>query len=215
MGGTCSWCFGEALVVSARTLPIRLAPTAGEALDSYLEMLASRSHTAWSDMLDAAGLAHSATRSGAGIHSWLVRLTAAQRDALSQATGVSVSRLESMTLAGLCAVLAGAPSSSTPLAPALRSPARSRYCPHCLRDSGGSWQLWWRLIWAFGCPRHHCLLADYCPACGRWERVGLTPRSRVPAPGYCSATLTSDGHSLSVCGADLTTSHVPRFTRGH
>ncbi|MCA2311678.1 TniQ family protein [Mycobacterium intracellulare subsp. chimaera] len=201
--------------MSARTLPIRLAPTAGEALDSYLEMLASRSHTAWSDMLDAAGLAHSATRSGAGIHSWLVRLTAAQRDALSQATGVSVSRLESMTLAGLCAVLAGAPSSSTPLAPALRSPARSRYCPHCLRDSGGSWQLWWRLIWAFGCPRHHCLLADYCPACGRWERVGLTPTSRVPAPGYCSATLTSDGHSLSVCGADLTTSHVPRFTRGH
>ncbi|WP_172827677.1 TniQ family protein [Mycobacterium colombiense] len=139
--------------MSARTLPIRLAPIAGEALDSYLEMLASRSHTAWSDMLDAVGLAHSATRSGAGIHSWLVRLTTAQLDALSQATGVSVSRLESMTLAGLCAVLAGAPGSSAPLVPAFRSPARSRYCPHCLRDSGGSWQLWWRLIWAFGCPR--------------------------------------------------------------
>lgn len=166
-------------------------------------------------MLDAVGLAHSATRSGAGIHSWLVRLTAAQLDTLSQATGVSVSRLEAMTLAGLCAVLAGAPSSSAPLVPVFRSPARSRYCPLCLRDSGGRWQLWWRLIWAFGCPRHHCLLEDYCPACGRWPRVGLTPTGRVPAPGYCSATLTSGGHSLSVCGADLTTSHVQRFTRGH
>ena len=44
-------------VVTVRTLPIRLLPGAGEALDSYLELLAQRSGAAWADMLDAVGLA--------------------------------------------------------------------------------------------------------------------------------------------------------------
>ena len=39
-----------------RTLPLRLDPIPGEALDSWLAALAHRSHTAWADMLTAAGL---------------------------------------------------------------------------------------------------------------------------------------------------------------
>lgn len=39
-----------------RTLPLQLDPIPGEALDSWLAALAHRSHTAWADMLTAAGL---------------------------------------------------------------------------------------------------------------------------------------------------------------
>ena len=39
-----------------RTLPIRVSPRTGEALDSYLEALAERSGTPWGDFLDAVGV---------------------------------------------------------------------------------------------------------------------------------------------------------------
>ncbi|MFE1907623.1 TniQ family protein [Streptomyces gardneri] len=39
--------------------------------------------------------------------------------------------------------------------------------PHCLAETGGRWQLAWRLGWSFACTRHHILLADRCPACLR------------------------------------------------
>jgi hypothetical protein len=48
-----------------RTLPLQLDPIPGEALDSWLAALAHRSHTAWADMLTAAGLGTAAQRSSA------------------------------------------------------------------------------------------------------------------------------------------------------
>ena len=36
-----------------RTLPIRVAPIDGEALDSWLEAIAARTHTAFGDVLSA------------------------------------------------------------------------------------------------------------------------------------------------------------------
>ena len=46
---------GRLIVV--RTLPIRVAPILGEALDSWLEAIAHRTHTAFGDVLSAVGLA--------------------------------------------------------------------------------------------------------------------------------------------------------------
>jgi hypothetical protein len=41
---------------AVRTLPIRLRPVAGEALDSWLEGLAHRTHSAFGDVLSAVGV---------------------------------------------------------------------------------------------------------------------------------------------------------------
>ena len=43
-------------MTAIRTLPLHLDPIRGEALDSWLTALAHRSHTAWADMLNDAGL---------------------------------------------------------------------------------------------------------------------------------------------------------------
>ncbi len=43
-------------MTAVRTLPIRLPPVAGEALDSWLEALAHRNATAFGDLLSAVGL---------------------------------------------------------------------------------------------------------------------------------------------------------------
>ncbi|KBZ61230.1 hypothetical protein K875_04181 [Mycobacterium [tuberculosis] TKK-01-0051] len=196
-----------------RTLPIRLTPAVGEALDSYLEALAYRSHTAWGDVVGAVGLGESTMRSG--IYGWLMRLTRSQSSALSRATGIDATRLDSMTVAGLTS---GASATSGPCAPApiLRAPARSRYCPQCLADSGGRWLLWWRLRWAIACPTHQCLLADCCPACGCWQRVGAPSSDTRAAPGFCPRrAVTSHAGKQSWCGGDLSDSAVPHFAADH
>jgi hypothetical protein len=78
--------------------------------------------------------------------------------------------------------------------------AGSRFCPQCLRETQGRWQLRWRLGGAFVCTRHFCLLADVCPTC---EQV---PRARDPLilsvpPGHCR------------CGTDLSATHVHRLSQ--
>jgi hypothetical protein len=57
---------------AVRTLPIRLTPIAGEALDSWLEGLAHRTHTAFGELLSAVGLD---PYRGKGSSSWIVQLT--------------------------------------------------------------------------------------------------------------------------------------------
>jgi hypothetical protein len=75
--------------------------------------------------------------------------------------------------------------------PARRRQTGSRFCPACLGDSGGRWQLAWRLPWAFACPVHRRLLADLCPACGRRpaaHRLGLGAPSMAST---CTVAVTS------------------------
>ena len=47
-----------------RTLPIRVAPIEGEALDSWLEAIAHRTHTAFGDVLSAVALDSHPVRRG-------------------------------------------------------------------------------------------------------------------------------------------------------
>jgi hypothetical protein len=63
--------------------------------------------------------------------------------------------------------------------------SRSRFCPECLRESDGRWQLAWRLGWSFVCVMHNCVLADACPTCGKYQRQQQVYR-HVPAPTLCA-----------------------------
>ena len=72
-----------------RTLPIRLAPIEGEALDSWLEALAHRAHTAFGDLLSAVGLD---PYHGMGTGAWIVQLTTDEAAVISAATGLPTTR---------------------------------------------------------------------------------------------------------------------------
>lgn len=201
-----------------RTLPLRLRPQPGEALDSWLEALAARADTAWGDMSAAVGIGRG-DRAGSGIacRSWLVALAPGQREGLSLATGVETSLIQAMTLeqfrAKSCAHR-GAGASTAPLR-WLHSYV-SRYCPNCLAETGGRWQLWWRLKWAFACPRHGCLLADACPTCFGVQRHRDLPADLVPAPGRCARTAPgAHGRNLHRCGTRLSDAPVLHLAVGH
>lgn len=74
----------------------RVAPIDGEALDSWLEAIAHRTHTAFGDVLSAAALTgHHDVRTGA----WMVRLEPDQVAAISEATGISEATIHTMTMA--------------------------------------------------------------------------------------------------------------------
>jgi hypothetical protein len=182
---------GSVLAVTVRTLPIRLAPLPGEGLDSYLEALAHRGGVVWADMLSAVGLSP-ACRDSSGTYRWLTDLTDTQVRDVSAACGVSPAAVRAMTIgqvipAGMAMV-----------------PGRSRFCPQCLKDSGGRWQLWWRQRWAFACTHHHCLLADICARCGRCPRARPRRGDQIPDPELCTGLAdAAQNRGRRRCGAML------------
>lgn len=200
-------------MTTTRTLPIRLAPFDGEALDSWLEALAHRSDAPFAGVLTAVGLDASATTPDRGLRA-LEALEHAQASAISEATGISVTNVHALTLARYRKTL-------------LRSPSRpgqtgkvfpwgpgygSRYCPECLAESHGRWQLRWRLAWSFACLRHQCLLADLCPHCAGRQRLQQCPPHYTPQPGLCSRWIGVVG---ARCLGQLAEAVVPRFHLGH
>lgn len=80
----------------------------------------------------------------------------------------------------------------------------SRACPLCLGESGGVWQLWWKLGWAAACLDHRVLLVDRCCRCGVPLRRGAMrhplglSRKRLVDPLRCEV-LTASGR----CGQEL------------
>ena len=196
-----------------RSLPIRVPPHPGEGLDSYLEALAARHHAAWGDVLDAVGLEarSSGTRE---LYSWLMVLPVDRARDLQTSCGVDCATVQSMTVADLIGSVGESHCTAAPMVPVCLSPPRSRFCPECLAETGGRWQLWWRLRWAFACPIHQCLLADTCPCCDRWQRVGPHPHSLVPTPARCSRKADNAyGRDLRRCGADLSDAPTRRYLR--
>lgn len=189
-------------VPALRTLPLRLAPLTGESLDSWLEALAAHCDTSWADLLTAVGYAHADPVTT----SRNPQLTASppQLTSLSYTTGTSAEVLQSMTLPSLMRTHGCHSDIRTLVLP------RSRFCAQCLIDSGGRWQLWWRLRWGFVCPFHHCLLADACPRCRRQQRVITPPADFVPTPGMCALralNTKAGGRTPRRCGAPLPNTH--------
>lgn len=188
---------------TVRTLPIRLAPMDGEALDSWLEALAHRTHTAFGDLLGALGLS---PLGGMGTTAWMVRLNPDEARSIHTATGIDEAVLKAMTLQHYSGRAVRIDPDTRVLSRAFPwGRARgSRFCPICLAESGGRWQLAWRLGWTFACIHHRCLLADCCPKCGAVPRLRARVGDLIPQPGHCAHTAAAaTGRTPERCGADL------------
>jgi TniQ len=185
-------------------LPISHPTIAGEALDSWLQSYASRLRASSRDLLNHLGL------TGSTLAAMVNTLTRTERDVLATATGLSPAALTGMTLHRFDGIAVTIDPASRALAhpPAWRRQTGSRFCPACLADHDGRWQLHWRLPWTFACHRHACLLIDYCPAC-QHRPVGHWPRNHHQSlsASQCPVLLSRPGagsRRSRVCGHLLT-----------
>ncbi|WP_405467201.1 TniQ family protein [Streptomyces canus] len=176
-------------------MPIRCAPHPGEALDSWLEFIAARLNCPFTDVLSALGLPNrDAAMAAPVLPRWTVLATRDELAAIAEVTGVAEDMLAAMTLQpfnGHAVVIR--PEQRRVHRRLLWGRAGSRFCPACLADSGGRWQVTWRLGWSFACTRHRVLLADRCPACHRVPRLRAHPRRETPRPGMCASLAPDDG----------------------
>ena len=165
----------------ARTLPLRVPPVPGEALDSWLEALARRHQVTVGTLVTALGWHMPASPGGlvAGIPAQVLRR-------LEDQAGLPAGRLDGAVL-----------DRYLPLGPVRRR--GSRYCPSCLAERDGRWLLSWRLGWTFACTTHGVLLCDTCPACGQAPRSRTGRASGLNPPGSCANTIKRN----NCCGADL------------
>jgi hypothetical protein len=200
---------------TVRTLPIRVVPVDGEAIDSWLEATADRTHTAFGDLLTAVGLS---PYNGMGTTAWIVLLNPDEVATISTATGITPDVLETMTLQHYSGRAVRIKPDSRMISRAFPwgRGRGSRFCPACLDATGGRWQLSWRLGWTFACTIHNCLLADACPHCGAVQRRRTHIGDIIPQPGRCSHPASdATGRSPTRCGADLTTATVAVFDSDH
>ncbi|WP_326611417.1 TniQ family protein [Streptomyces scopuliridis] len=204
-----------------RTLPIRLPPLPGEALDSWLEATARRMDTTLGDVLLHFGFPVR-QRTGnqfRGIPAdWTIFLDERLTAAVAHATVTVPEAVTAMTLAHY-------DGRALQMSPAGRAVTRhvlwgrgrgSRFCPDCLHSSGGRWQLSWRLGFSFACTQHRRLLADQCPHCGRVPRQRPRSGRSVPRPELCGNPPIRPGGPVSAgCGTDLTRASTLRLPPGH
>ncbi|MER8028800.1 TniQ family protein [Streptomyces bauhiniae] len=174
------------------TIPIRVPPLPGEALDSWLDAYAHRLQVYPADILDLAGMEAIGGRARRSLFArkpWLAELHPQEFSALARVTGVPTSQLAGMTLTRYIGSLLTVDPDTGTLDHSgwIRQTQPSRYCPTCLDSNGGRWKLEWRLPWSFACLEHHCLLIDHCPECGRQPRLRWGKLVR-PVPGRCLAT---------------------------
>ncbi|WP_327368619.1 TniQ family protein [Streptomyces sp. NBC_01217] len=205
----------------ARTLPIRLPPLPGEALDSWLEALARRLDTSLGEVLRHLGFP---VRERSGNHlrdippDWTVLLNGQQTAAVAHASGLDEQTVTTLTLAHYDSRAARIDFQRRYVnRHVLWGRSRgSRFCPDCLRDTDGRWQLFWRLGWAFACPRHGRLLADCCPQCGRIPRQRPRSGRVVPHPGVCgNPSAHQDGRGPGGCGFDFSRTHTLWLPAAH
>ena len=195
--------------IAIRTLPLRLPPVAGESIESWLEALASRCGATWGELLAAVGLHGESNR--VRVAHFTVSPTGEQLAAISYATGVAAAAITAMTTSSLFETATAGAATAGPFAL-----PRSRFCPKCLEDNGGRWQLWWKLRWAFVCPIHRCLLLDACPRCSGDQRRRPLPKSLIPRPGRCTCRAPNSwGRSLRRCEALLSTAPSLELTENH
>lgn len=197
--------------IAARRIPINVEPIEGEALDSWLEALAARTHTSWGDLLTAVGLGGVAPVRR--LPQWMVAITTDQQSALYGATGVAPATLASMTLSHYDGRALAIDKTRTTLDHNFPWSPRvgSRFCPQCLSESGGRRLLTWRLGWTFACLRHRCLLADGCPGCRSRPMERHRRFDVIPKPAGCEA---ADGVRTSKnarCGIDVSTAVTLTF----
>ncbi|WP_235621996.1 TniQ family protein [Mycolicibacterium austroafricanum] len=180
-----------------RSLPLRVAPYPGEALDSWLDALAVRHQVSRRALLERCGIA-----AHPGYGSWMRLLEPADIDRIATITGY-----DPVVVAALTFSRTVHPDGPLYAAHTLPSTtwgwrAHSRWCPQCLTDTGGRWLLAWRLNWTFACLTHHRLLHDACPACAGRQR-SRPPANQIPQLGRCAEPVRDPSGERTRCGADL------------
>lgn len=166
-----------------RRLPFVLHPLPDEPFDSWFEAMAAVHRATAGEMAGALGLQND-TRP-LGVKSWTRSLTESQLERLEHTTGLSSSVLRASTRAGFAANVVQFDRVGLI---SVRSPATGssgRFCPECLKDSGGRWRQSWEFAFGFACIRHHRLLVASCPKCGVPPRRSVLPRALVPSPTLC------------------------------
>ncbi|WP_416976966.1 TniQ family protein [Streptomyces sp. T028] len=207
-----------------RSLPLRTDPVRGEALDSWLEALAAYLRTPMGDLLRAVGLLEEHRQDGKALPCrapWLVVLRAQESGNLSIATGLTRAALREMTLEHYDRRALFIDRERRVLVPRRNwrrvASTGSRFCPDCLGENGGRWQVTWRFGWSYACLKHHRLLADACPACGGRPRAAAHPGSLIPSPGRCDRPgprpTAHTPHSR--CLHDFATAATMRLAPGH
>lgn len=196
-----------------RTLPIKVAPLPGESLDSWLEFYSHRLLTRWGDFKVALNLGR---RRGVS-NAMVVSLNDDEASAIAYATGITAERVHEMTVSHYAGKAVGIDPVTGRFSAAFPwGRARgSRFCPYCLAETGGRWQLAWRLGWSFACVRHNCLLADRCYLCGLEQRHNGHGSQVIPEPGLCTNTVVVPSVARAHCGAELAATPVLRLPATH
>jgi hypothetical protein len=203
------------MTAGPRTLPIRIAPVPGEALDSWHEALAARLQATPGDLTAAM---FPAARPGAARTASVITVSDDDAAAIAAACGLTAAGVHGLTLARFDGIaLRLGPRSGHVARNVLWGRASgSRFCAQCLAETAGRWQLAWRLSWSFACLTHSRLLADACPECGRMQRLKPHPVTQVPRPGTCASPGPgATGVSSPRCGADLTAARTLALDPGH
>ena len=184
--------------MSGYELSVKMRPRPGEVLESWLGTLAAQLDMPFGGFLDFIGSPRDIDlrRPGLSLH-----LDDNELGAISASTGVEPEKIRAMTLARYDGHLVSIGRVGAQLRWSVWMPTRIRFCPACLKASGGVWQLRWRLPWCFVCDVHRCLLQDFCPECGqaqsfcpRWLRLG-----QIPSLRQCSMSIGD-----TPCTGDLT-----------
>ncbi|MFS0755130.1 TniQ family protein [Noviherbaspirillum sp. 1P10PC] len=203
-----------------RSLVTFLEPHSGESFSSYVERLAAKHDVALAVILSCLGLVSpSSKRPPAGYGVVLDEKHLQLFCTVSRLPADTVRTLLLSAYDGIALDLAGATSAEPDR---LRKAAvaqwayfsGSHYCPSCLKESQGAWQLSWKLPWSYCCPQHQCLLNKFCPYCNqraaRGRRDGWSSpvfHARVPLPGYCGNPLphgqAARGKDGAPCGGFL------------
>ena len=199
-----------------RTLPLRVDPLPGEALESWLAALATRMNATWGEVLDA--VLPTGVNGTASSHRGAVLTTAvsdAERDSISAATGVSAGDIDTMTLAGhygspLITIDARTGRARTPWGLLYRQ----RFCPLCMRTLPGRRKLEWYLAVDLHLYRTSVLARRYLPPVrANADGVGLVQ----PLDVHPSRSLPPDGQDRpavrTVLGAVIDKSLRPTPTR--
>lgn len=191
-------------MIGRRKLPVSVMPRPGEVLESWLGTLATRLDLPFGNLLREIGSSSDGVdlrRKGISVY-----LTERELAALAVSTGAAPDQLRAMTLAHYDGHVVSIDRSGSRLYWSTWRPRRTRFCPACLMDSGGRWQLWWRLPWVFVCDTHGCLLEDMCSLCGQEQLV--TPfwpsRKLIPDLQRCSLWVGGEGQR-TLCENELYT----------
>lgn len=185
-------CFASTL----RTLPLRVAPLPGEAIDSWLEAIAARHKATFGAVLAQCGMTADSNKRVP-----LICPPAPVIDGIAYVAGVTPDVVSAMTLTP---IYAGMPSFRR-RRNGWQWRVNSRACPQCLAETDGRWQLSWRHNLSFACVKHQCLLTDICPTCRHSLRTRSHRSHEVPVPGYCACSTQLRPGIHLLCGADLTT----------